>query len=322
MKKRVTVLILSVAILLLGLLLYVDSLNTLSTDQASDQKIVLITKMQYGDYWKTVLEGAQAAAKEQNVELIFDAPEDESDVEDQIDLVNLYIDEGVSGIVLAASDYLDLVSVVERASSLGVPLVLIDSNVNTTAYKYSYSTDNYQAGVQAGQALINRLGTSGKVGIISFVKGSENAIKREAGLMSVLNQFKGIEVLSTKYCISSIELAETHGMVFIDEGADAIIGLNAIASTGLGRALVGEDDVIGIGFDNTEEEIEYLDQGILDATIVQNPYAMGYLGVKNVLVNDSKLLQEKDFWIDTVVITPDNMFQRENQKLVFPFNAD
>jgi len=155
---------------------------------------------------------------------------------------------------------------------------------------------------------------------VSFVKGSENAIQREKGLKSVM-QGTNIEIIDTMYCMSSIELAETLAMVFLDKEVDAIVGLNAIASTGIGRAISHNDTAFGVGFDSTNEEVTLMDQGFIDATIVQNPYGMGYLGVKYAVVDDEDYT-EKDNAIDTFVITPDNMFLKENQKLVFPFNVD
>lgn len=321
MKRIVMTIFLIICSLILGYTLYNQSEIPLSQIEQAQKTIVLITKMRYGDYWKTVVKGAEAAEKEYGVHLVYDAPNEEDDIEGQIAIVDKYIEKNVDGIVFAASDYEALVPIVEKAHHRGIRVVLIDSQVNTDKYYKSFSTDNLEAGKQVGEKLVELLGGEGSVGVVSFVQGSENAIQREKGLNEVLSKHPKINIVDTMYCMSSIELAETLAMIYLDQEVDAIIGLNAIAATGVGRALAGNPSAIGIGFDSTEEGITFLDQGYIHATIVQNPYGMGYLGVKYAAVDDDDY-PEKNNKIDTFVITPENMFLKENQKLVFPFNVE
>lgn len=322
MKRLIIVVILVTITIGIGIAFYNDSVIPLSEIEVNQKTIVLITKMKYGDYWKSVLKGAEAAEQEFGITLVYDAPNEEDDIQGQIDMVEFYIDRNVDGIVLAASDYEALVPVVEKAFNNGIPVVLIDSHVNSNSYNKSFSTDNYLAGKQAGESLIDLAGEDAKIGIISFVKGSENAIQRERGLKAVLEEYPNIEIVDTMFCGSSIEVAETFAMIYLDQEVDAIIGLNAIASMGLGRALNRHKDAIGIGFDTTLEEITFIDQEIIDATIVQNPYGMGYLGVKYAAIGSDEAYPDKDNKIDTFVISSENMFLKENQKLVFPFNVE
>ena len=325
MKRLIIVLI----ILLMAVsMVYISfkKINISMKDLEENQvRIVLITKMKYGDYWKMVKRGAESAAKEFNVELIFDAPNKENDIEDQIELLDYYISQKVDGIVLAASDYNLLVSKVNEAFEAKIPIILIDSNVNTDNYLKSFSTDNYNAGKKTGEEVIRFAGDNVKVGIVSFVKGSENAIQREKGLRDYLLSYSNITILKTNYCMSSSYLAEEITEKYIyDDKVDVVIGLNAIASIGMGNVVEKDKSVIAIGFDTTLEEITHLDKGVINATIVQNPFGMGYLGVKYAFYGykgNLKEYKDKDVLIDTFVITKENMFLSENQKLVFPFNS-
>jgi len=320
MKRVFIIIVLSIVSIMLGLLWFQDSNLPINKVDDKQKNVVLITKMRYGDYWETVVKGAEAAEREFGINLVYDAPNEEGDIDGQILMVDSYINDSTDSIVLAASDYEALVPIVEKATNYGIRVVLIDSHVNTDKYYKSFSTDNFQAGVQVGNSILDLVGNDGKIGIVSFVKGSENAIQREKGLKSVMHD-TDIEIIDTMYCMSSIELAETLAMVFLDKEVDAIVGLNAIASTGVGRAISHNDIAFGVGFDSTNEEVTLMDQGFIDATIVQNPYGMGYLGVKYAVVDDD-YYTEKDNAIDTFVITPESMFLKENQKLVFPFNVD
>lgn len=311
-------------IVLMSLIYITLNPSNIDVKEISESKktIVLITKMEGGEYWESVYSGALVAAKEFNLELIFDAPTEEDDYQAQIELLEKYIEEDVDGIVLAASDYEALVPMVEKAYNKGIPLVLIDSAVNTEKYYKSFSTDNYRAGLQAGVEALKLSGDDAKIGIISFVRGSENAIERERGVREILEANPNITILDTSYCMSSIEVAETQAMIFLDKDVDMIIGLNAIASTGMARALDHYKPAIGIGFDSTPEEIMFIDQGIIDAAVVQNPLGMGYLGIKYASGQPEELAYKaKDNVINTFVINSGNIFSESNQKLVFPFEA-
>lgn len=319
--KRVLFIIVVIVVLLFGVLNMLNGDDIILPESNKAKQIVLITKMKDGDYWEVILQGARAAEAEMGIDLIYDAPQYEDDIEGQIALMNYYIDKKVDGIVLAASDFEALVKVVNRAEAENIPVVLIDSSVDTKSYLKSFMTDNYEAGRQAGIEAMKHIGPYAKVGIISFVKGSENAMERERGVREILNGHPGVKILDTVYCMSSIEVAETQAMIFQDQEVDAIIALNSIAATGMGRALSRNNPAVGIGFDSTKEEITYVDLGIINSTIIQNPFAMGYLGVKYAALGSKHEDDQfkKDNTIDTFVITKYNMYSKENQKLVFPF---
>jgi ribose transport system substrate-binding protein len=103
---------------------------------------------------------------------------------------------------------------------------------------------------------------------------------------------------------------------------DVIIALNAPTTVGVCKA-VKEMNLQGkvkvIGFDSTHEEIDYLDEDVIQATIVQNPYSMGYLGVKSALEVLGKKAVPKYVDTGSKVIDKNNMYTPENQKLLFPF---
>jgi ribose transport system substrate-binding protein len=169
-----------------------EQLNTLQ----KERNIALIVKMQNGDYWNTVKMGADAAAKEFNINLAFMAPNDEEDVDGQIQLVNQAIDQKVDALILAASDYDALTQVTEKAYSEGIPVIIIDAEVNTDKIVSYIATDNYAAGKKAGKKLIEVTGDNCKVAIMSFVKGAKNAVQRETGLISITAQCPEIEIVA------------------------------------------------------------------------------------------------------------------------------
>lgn len=286
--------------------------------------ITLITKMKNGDYWNTVKMGADAAAREFGIDLEYQAPQDETDYTEQIRLMNQAIDQKVGSIVLAASDYEALIETTERAYDQKIPVIIIDSEVDSKKYYSFISTDNFEAGKKAGEEIIAQIGTSGRVAIMNFVKGSRNAQQREAGILEVFSKHPNITLVATEYCQSDVRKArdltnkifEKHGQI------NAIAALSSISAVGVAQAiheLNFDGKVKVVAFDSISEEIDFIDKNVIQTTIVQNPFTIGYLGVKYAreAMLGNKIPKKID--TDIKIITKENMYLPENQKLLFPF---
>ncbi|MGI6085886.1 MAG: substrate-binding domain-containing protein [Acetivibrionales bacterium] len=287
-------------------------------------KVALVLKMNTGYHWGTIKQGADTAAREFNVNLYFYAPLQEDDVKGQIDLVNQALDENVDALILAASDFKELVGVTEKAYDKKIPVIIIESLVDTDKIHSYIATDNLDAGRKAGNVLLDIAGTECNVAIMNFVKGTSNADDREKGLLQVIGEHPGIKVVAKEYCLSDINLASklTKEIISKHDNLNAIVALNSISSEGVAQAieelgLAGKVKIIA--FDSTTREIDYLEEGIIQATVIQNPFSMGYLGVKYAveMLNGNKI--DEYFNIEAKVITKENMYLKENQKLLFPF---
>jgi ribose transport system substrate-binding protein len=313
------------------ILLYIFSLCACTRDismNSTTKNIALIVRMNNGYYWGSVKLGADAAASEFNVNVRYTAPEDEEDVEGQIRLVNSELDQKVDALILAASDYNALVGVTERAYGMHVPVIIIDSEVNTKKINSYIATDNYNAGIMAGNQLVKILeennGEKHQIGIMNFVKGTRNAEQREEGLLKAISQYEDIKIVAKEYCSSDKKLAFDLTHKIISENSDicAIVALNAISSEGVAEA-IGEMNLAGsvkiIAFDSTPNEIDYLEKGVIQALITQNPFSMGYLSVKYA-VDAINGVSVRDYYdTGSEIITKENMYLPQNQRLLFPF---
>jgi ribose transport system substrate-binding protein len=299
-------------------------------NSTAKKNIALIVKMNYGYHWGTVKLGADAAAREFNVNIDYAAPDDEEDVEGQIKLINDALDKKqdkkVNALILAASDYEALVGVTERAYNMGIPVIIIDSEVNTKNINSYIATDNIEAGKKAGNMLLSLVGKDkeSRIAIMSFVKGSRNAEQREEGLMSIISQYPNLKVVAKEYCFSDTKLAYnlTRKIITENRQVDAIVALNEISSEGVAQAIDGMKlggTVKVVAFDSTLQEIDFLEKGIIQATVIENPFSMGYLSVKYAVDAMQKKDVPKRYLIDSKVIDKNNMYSPENQKLLFPF---
>lgn len=289
--------------------------------------IEVIVKNRVAPFFSVVKMGADAAGKELGISVHFDGPTDEKEIDEQINIVRKAIESKADAIVLAACDYERLVDVVHEAIAEKIPVITIDSGLNSKKVKSFIGTDNIDAGRKLSQALVDKVGDKCKIVVMGFIKEAASCIEREKGLFEALNTYRDVEVLDVLYCNSDIDLAEQLTLEAMEKypDLDAIVGLNAQGTTGAARAIIKQKKVNIvkiIGFDNTSEEIRYMEKDVIQSLVVQNPFSMGYLGVKYAYdaINNVKVPEIVDTGL--TVIDKENMYNTENQKLVFPFTDD
>ena len=315
------------AAFILILVMIVALLGCTRSDLTADEErltIKVIVKMQEPTFWAVVHMGAIAAGKEFNVDIEYDGPTNEKDIDGQIGMVRDAIEQDVDALVLAASDYQKLVPVAEEAKAAGIPVIIIDSNLNSEKMDSFIGTDNVDAGRKLGESLIDKVGEDCKIAVMSFVKGTATAVQREEGFFDKISEYPKVQVLATLYCNSQAAIAQqlTKEVVAANPDIDAIVCLNAYGTVGTAYAvteLKRTGDIKIIGFDSTPEEISFMEKDVIQSLVIQNPFNMGYLGVKYALDAINKVKVPKTVNTGSEVIDIDNMYLPENQKLVFPF---
>lgn len=324
MKKAPYLLPGPIALLLASVLLSSCTRQIDLTRHEKKQSITFITKSKQSDYWKTVKTGAEAAAKEFGVSLLFEAPDNEEDTNGQLELVNQSLKTGTDALILGVNDYKALSPAIEKAGRANIPVIAVDTEANLPYVKSYIGADNYDAGRKAAEKLVELSGEQSQVALISYVRGVDNTDMRERGLLDELAKHPGLRLVSKDFSLSDRDLAaeQTRRLMTAHQDIDVIVALNAIASVGVADQIVK----MGLGgkvkiitFDSTPEELEWLQEGIIQATIIQNPFSMGYLGVKYAIdASSGKKIPER---VDTgtKAIDQNNMFWSDNQKLLFPF---
>jgi len=275
------------------------------------------------EFWQVLVDGVQVAAKEFDVDVTVTGPPNESEIDEQIRLIEEAIEARPDAIVMAATDYNRLVPIALAAKKKGISVITIDSGMNSDVADSFIATDNFEAGRKAGKAMADQLDANAKVAIISFVQGTATQIDREGGVLDSLME-AGITVVGTYYSDGVEEKAYQITSELSEKHHDlrGIIGLNETSTVGAGKAirdlgLAGQIQLIG--FDSSIDEVKLLEEGVMQATIVQKPFNMGYLGVKTAV--EALRNEHIPDRIDTgsVMITKENMYVDENQKLLFPF---
>lgn len=296
-----------------------------SREEPGPKKIIVGVKaLDEIEFWRVLIEGVNTASREFGVDVSVVGPTQEIEVDLQIQLLEEAIKQKPDAIVMAAGDYNRLVPVAESIRKADIPLIMIDSAVNGDYAQSLIATDNVNAGQKAGKELSSLLSANAEVAIISFVRGASTQIEREQGVRSILEQRSGTEIVGTYYSEGKEERAYdiTKKLLLERPDLNGIVGLNEPSTVGAGRA-IRELGLAGkvklVGFDSSVKEVKLLEEGVLQSTIVQKPFNIGYLGIKTAIsiIEGDKVL--RNVYTDSVVINKDNMYTEENQKLLFPF---
>jgi len=296
----------------------------------SKTTIAVIPKGTTHEFWKSIHAGAVKAQRELDVEIIWKGPLKEDNREDQIALVENFIARGVTGIVLAPLDDTALRVPVKNAVRSGIPVVIIDSGLQSDDFASFVATDNYQGGRMAGADMARRLKSTGKVIMLRYQEGSASTMKREQGFLDAIGEHKSIEIVSSNqhggattesaYQASENLLAplkDANGKLNIQ----GIFCPNESTTFGMLRALQDAGiagSVIFIGFDSSEKLVEALKNDQIHGLILQNPFKMGYLGVKIMVAHLEGQTVEKRIDTGVALVTKDNMKNPDIKDVLTP----
>lgn len=297
---------------------------------AGQYTLAVIPKGTTHEFWKSVHAGAVKAAHELGCEIIWKGPLKEDDRDEQIKIVEDMTSRGVSGIVLAPLDDTALRMPVKAATDKGVPVVIIDSGLQSEDYVSFVATDNHNGGKKAGERMAELLGGKGKVAMLRYAEGSASTTEREAGFLEAMEAAENIEVVSSnQYGGATTESAykAAENMLAPLKGTDGTLSVDGIfcpnESTTFGMLRALQDGRFAgtlkfIGFDSSEKLVQAMRDGELDALVLQDPLNMGYLGVKTMVEHLQGGTVEKRISTGETLVTPQNMDEPDMQALLMP----
>lgn len=293
---------------------------------AEQHTVALIVKSTETEFWLSVFAGAEAAAAEYNAKLTVVGPETEEDYETQNAMVEQAVEKGAQAIVFSAIDYENNATAIDAAAAAGVKIVAIDSSVDSSAVSTYIGTDNYAAGRMAALAALERVEGDLKVGIVNYDVSSANGQEREEGAVDEFKESGRAEIVSVINTLAEAvhAQADTAALLMDHPEINVLLAFNEPTSVGAANAVreLGlSDDVFLVGFDSNVATVDGLQEGSVDALVVQNPYAMGYLGVEAACKMLSGQGGSLETTVDTAtrVVDRENLFTMDSQKALFAF---
>ena len=291
-------------------------------------RIAVVSKCAKGEYWKMVKKGMEDAVKEINdaygfkkddqITMTFEGPDNEEDVETQINTIDAVIAENPDVLCISASDMDSCQAQLETAKENGIPVVAFDSNVSEKKMVKAYrGTDNVQVGKMAAYELGSALGKMGKIAVFSAQQKTKSIQDRVDGFMNNIQKYGDIEVVEIIYSDQVDDMEASMKEVLEKYPAlDGVFCTNADITElylSLDKSDVKDAPAL-VGVDATTKQQEAIRNGEEIGCVSQQPYAMGYQTIwaaaettapkksvkieKNILLNpawiDSKSLDDPD----------------------------
>jgi len=297
-------------------------------------EIAVIVKTGNSSFWQNVQTGAMDAQKELSAQtpklsVTFLGAQSESNINEEINIVESAIDRGVKAIVLAPSDVTALQKPVADAKKAGIPVIIIDSKLDGDPSQYTafLATDNKAAGEACAKAMIDLLTkagkTEGKIQVMSYVAGVGSEVGRVGGFNDYIKANSKFTLLQTQYSNADMPTALNQTTDVLNANPDliGIFGANEPTAIGMGTAIKQaglSGKLVAIGFDGAAQLQAFVKDGTLNAIAVQSAYNMGYMGVKDayaVAFAD----QSVPAYVDTgfLLVTKDNIDTTEAKNVLY-----
>ena len=287
---------------------------------ADGYEIAVIPMGSTHEFWKTVHAGALKAERELNaagvpVKVIWKGPLREDDRDQQIQVLENFVGRQVNGIMLAPLDSRALVAPVEEAVSVHIPVVIFGSGLRSTAPISFVATDNREGGRMGARRLGQLLGGKGNVILLRCQAGSAATEEREAGFLEVMRRdFPEIDLISTdQYGGATRDTARRTSENLLNRFGGEVNGVfasNESSATGMLLALrdagLAGGRVKFVGFDAGDTLLAGLRAGDIQGLVIQDPFSMGYLGVKAVVAAIRGEAVPRTIRTRIGLVTPDN----------------
>ena len=282
------------------------------TPAAGDVEIAVVLKTLASEYWGYVKDGCDQAAAELGIKVTVVGPGAESEIEQQVAMIEQQIGAGVDAIICAPNDAGAAANALQAALDQGIPVLSVDTNVGIAGQTSFVGTMNDEAAYQGGLWAIDTLGTDIKAVIIYGQEGDNTSNLRRSGYEKACQE-KGVAVLSalsgqnttdgaTKTMEDMISsFGDQIDVVFCHNDDTAIGAMNACKNAGL-------SDVTIVGFDGNASALDLIKAGddYVKATVAQQPTSMGY----EVVMAAYKTLQGET--VDEVIPAPVKVIDASN----------
>lgn len=277
------------------------------------------------DFWKALILGTKMAAKEYNADIEIKAPAEENDIERQNELLKEAISEEPDAILFSPSSFTESNDLLKEAKEKGIRISFIDSYNEEKVQDLTVATDNLEAGEKLGKFAATLLGPDDQIAIVAHVKGVSTAVEREEGFRKGLGDLAK-NIVEVVYCDSQYEKSRKLTQELMEKypNLKMVAGMNEYSSVGAARAVKAagaKDRIQVVGVDSSQEAVQLMENGVFKGLVVQKAFKMGYIGVKETILMLRGKSYEKDVNSGCELVTPDNMYDSEIEKLLFPFNT-
>ncbi len=262
--------------------------NSGSTDNANSDKkpyIPIISKGFQHQFWQAVKLGAEKAAKEFNVEITFEGPENESQVDKQIEMLQTALDKHPAAIAFAALDSKAAIPLLQKAQAANIPVIAFDSGVDSDIPITTAATDNKKAAALAADKMAELIGGKGEIAMVVHDQTSRTGVDRQSGFEGQIKaKYPDIKIVDIQYSGDQLKAADlTKAIIQAHPNLKGIFGSNEGAVIGAIHAveeMKKQGKLVVIGYDSGKQQLDAIRSGLEAGAITQDPIGIGYQSVK------------------------------------------
>jgi len=295
---------------------------------AQDVTIPIIVKDTTSFYWQIVLAGARAAGKDLGVNVPELGAQSESDINGQITILENAVAGAPAAVVISPTEFKALGKPIDELAK-AVPIIGIDSGADSKAFTSFLTTDNTQGGRIAADGLAAAIKEAtgkeeGDIAIITSLPGVGSLDQRHNGFVEQITaKYPGLKVVADKYADgqATTGLNMMTDLITANPNLVGVFASNLIMAQGVGQAIAENklgDKIKVIGFDSDEKTVGFLKEGVLAGLVVQDPYRMGYDGIKTALAASKKEKVEANVDTGANLVTKANMADPKIDALLNP----
>ncbi|MGG1313740.1 MULTISPECIES: ABC transporter substrate-binding protein [Cohnella] len=284
---------------------------------ASSGKIYIpvISKGFQHQFWQAVKQGSEKAAKELGVEVTFEGPESEAQVDKQIEMLQAALDKKPQALALAALDSKAVIPLLEKAKAAGIPVVGFDSGVDSEIPVATAATDNRKAAALAADKMAELIGGKGEIALIVHDQTSKTGVDRRDGFKNEIeSKYPDIKIVDIQYGggdhLKSTDLAKA--IIQAHPNLKGIFGSNEGSAIGVVNAVteMNRNDIVVVGFDSGKAQMDAIRSGKMAGAITQDPIGIGYWAVKAAYMAYKgqpvdKMIDTGFYWYDKTNIDSD-----------------
>ena len=264
-------------------------------------------------YWVVVSDGVKKASAELKANTNETGPVCEVNIDTQIQAIETAIASKVDGILTMAINPTAMTPVINKAVAAGIPVVLIDTDAPLSKRSVYAGTSNFDAGVEAGKAMVKATGGKANIGIITGAIDADNLNQRIDGFKKAIAGSPGMKVVDLQPGNSDLLQAteKAQSMLQAHPEINAMFGVSAECAIAIGK-ISKEKNLVSklkiVGFDDMAETIDYIKQGIVYGTAVQKNFQMGYMGIKILAdIKAGKKIAKAIVDTGVTIVTKDNV---------------
>lgn len=284
---------------------------TTAADKEANSKytVAVVLKTLSSEYWNYVKAGCDQASKDLGVKVTVVGPGAESEIAEQVSMIEQQLAQGVSAIVCAPNDASSAAAALQKFVDKKTPVVFVDTDADLAGKTSFVGTGNEDAAGLGGKYVVDKLGKGGKVAIIYGQEGEGTSNARKSGFEKALKD-GGMDIVAEQSGNNTTDgaLAAMEALLNAHPDVKAVCCHNDDTALGVLKACQNANvkDMLIVGFDGNKTAVQSIIDGGMTATVAQQPYNMGYQAVQTALQAAKGEKVEAKIKVDAKLVSKDN----------------